>query len=139
MRVGVGAGVRVRVKVGVGVRVGGLALVTDEDRLARARHRVVHPRGAVRRRGDELAARRVEGHVEDLVVVPAQGVDALARAHVPHLAGPVDGARDAELRREVELVGEMEGDAGRCREMQGDGGRCREISIARDIGRCREI
>ena len=35
--------------------------------LARARHRVVHSRRAVGGGGDELAARRVEGHVQNLV------------------------------------------------------------------------
>ena len=35
--------------------------------------------------------------------MPAQGVDALAGAHVPNLAGSVDGAGDTELRRKVKL------------------------------------
>jgi len=41
--------------------------VSDEDRLAGTRHRIVDARGAVGRGGHQLGARRVEGNVQDLL------------------------------------------------------------------------
>lgn len=51
---------------------GDLGFVADQDRLARARHRVVDARRAIGRRCHELRARGVEAHVEDLVVVATE-------------------------------------------------------------------
>eukprot|EP00760_Papus_ankaliazontas_P027369 PhM_4_TR329/c0_g1_i1/m.10261 len=63
----------------------------------------VHTRGAVRGGRHDLTALNVEGHVQDLVRVPTKGVHARARLDVPHLAGAVDRAGDAQITGVVKL------------------------------------
>uniref|UniRef100_A0A6V1PPX9 Uncharacterized protein n=1 Tax=Heterosigma akashiwo TaxID=2829 RepID=A0A6V1PPX9_HETAK len=82
---------------------GDLALVADEDGLAGARHRVVHAGRAVRRGRHQLAARSIEAHIQNLVVVPPQGVHALPAGHIPDFAGAVNGTRNAEIGAIIEL------------------------------------
>ena len=64
---------------------------------------VVQSGGAVCAGGDQLGAGSIKVDVEHLVDVPSQGLEDLAAAHVPDLAGPVDGTGRHELPAELEL------------------------------------
>ena len=80
-----------------------LSLVPAEDVDACSRHRIVQPRCAVRTRGNEFGARRIEGDVEDFVGVPALFNDARAGADVPEAARAVNRARKYKRATVVEL------------------------------------
>jgi hypothetical protein len=58
--------------------------------LTRPSHGVEHTTGTVGRSADEFGARAVEGHVQDLIIVPPQSVDALTRSNIPDFAGPIN-------------------------------------------------
>ena len=66
------------------------AFVAYEDRLACAGHRVVDSRGPVCRSRNQPRPSRVESDVQDLIIVPAQGANALPRLHVPNFAGAIN-------------------------------------------------
>lgn len=62
-----------------------LPLVSDEDGLASPVHCVEHSRRPIRARRHQFGASGVKAHVEDLVVMSTEGVDALPTSDVPHL------------------------------------------------------
>lgn len=63
-----------------------LPLVPDQDGLASPVHRVEHSRRPIRARRHEFGTSRVKAHVEDLVIMPPQGVDALPASDIPYLS-----------------------------------------------------
>lgn len=62
-----------------------LPFVSDEDGLASPVHCVEHSRRPIRARRHQFGASGVKAHVEDLVVMPTEGVDALPTSDVPYL------------------------------------------------------
>ena len=77
--------------------------MADKNCLAGPSHGVKHARSAICRRAHQLRPGGIETHVEDLVVVPTQRVDALPRGYIPDLACPVDGAANAQVCAVVKL------------------------------------
>ena len=58
----------------------------DEDGLASPVHCVEHSRRPIRARCHQFGASGVKAHVEDLVIMPPEGVDALPASDVPYLS-----------------------------------------------------
>ena len=70
-----------------------LPLVSDEDGLASPVHCVEHSRCPIRARRHQFGASGVKAHVEDLVVMPPEGVDALPASDVPYLSPSTESNR----------------------------------------------
>ena len=75
-----------------------------KDGCAGAREDIVDTRHTICTGCRQFVPRAVEAGVEDFVVVPAELLNALARADIPQARSPIDRARQAVIPREVELT-----------------------------------
>ena len=71
---------------------------------ASSREDIVDSRHAIGASRRQLVSSLVEAGVEDFIVVPAELLDALARADVPKTRRSIDGPGEAIVTCEVELT-----------------------------------
>ena len=79
-------------------------LMALKDGRAGAGEDVVDARHSICAGCRQFVARAVEAGVEDFVVVPAELLNALARADIPEARRPIDRTRQAVVPREVKLA-----------------------------------